>query len=473
MSTSCENELKRKLTNRHIQMISLGGAIGTGIFYASSKSISDFGPSLLLAYLLGGIAIFVIMRALGEMAVYKPVSGSFSQYAYEYMGDFAGFFSGWNFWFTYVLVGMVELTAAGKLMQFWWSGLPTWVTALTFLIIMTVVNLVDVKAYGEFEFWFAIIKVITISLLIVLGVFWVIINFNNPNSTIGIQNLWIHGGFFSTGIKGLLFSLVLVMFSFGGVELVGIAAGEATDPQKIIPKAINQIIWRILLFYIASLWVVMMIYPWNQIDTTISPFVQIFSRIGISSAATIINIVVVTAALSAYNSGLYSNGRALLGLARQGNAPKKLACISKSGVPVHGILVSSGLTLCAVILNYILPDKIFIFLVSIVTVAIITNWVVILLTHLKFRKSKTKREVEKLKFKLPLYPLSIYFALAFLGLIVVLMAFLPDMRYSLIIAPVWFSVLCLSYRIKQFVQKKDTPSPIIYSKIMSKKVVNE
>ena len=453
-ANSSENHgLKRGLKNRHIQMIALGGAIGTGLFYGSSTTIQQTGPSISLAYLLGGCIIFLIMRALGEMSVDNPVSGAFSHYAYKNWGEFPGFLSGWNYWFNYIVVSMAELSVVGVYINYWLPGIPTWVSALAFLVIVTAVNLISVKLYGEFEFWFALVKVVAIIALIVFGILMIFFGVGNNGQPTGFSNLWAHGGFFPHGITGLLFSLVMVMFSFGGVELIGITAGEADDPSKSIPKAINQVVYRILIFYIGALGVMMIIFPWDKLGESGSPFVEIFSKIGIPAAAGILNAVVLTAAVSAYNSGLYSNGRMLHGLALQGNAPKALAKVSKSGTPVVGVLVSSAITLVAVALNYFVPGKVFSYLISIATIAGIINWTMIIITQLKFRKSKSEEEIKNLKFKMPLHPISSYICLAFMAMVVVLMAIMPDYRIAVIIGPIWLLVLFVAFKIKKSSKK--------------------
>lgn len=450
-NTNIENhsELHRGLKNRHIQMIALGGAIGTGLFYGSGTSIKLVGPGISLSYLIGGIAIFFIMRALGEMSVEEPVSGSFSHYAYRYWGDFAGFFSGWNYWFCYVVVSMAELSVVGVYINYWLPSVPTWVSSLVFLLLITAVNLIDVKAFGEFEFWFSIIKVVAIIAMIIFGLFIIFFGFGKSGMPTGFSNLWAHGGYLPNGLWGLLLSLVIVMFSFGGVELIGITAGEADRPQESIPKAINQVVWRILLFYVGALLVLTIIYPWNLVGTTGSPFVEIFSAIGIPAAAGILNVVVLTAALSTYNSGLYSNGRMIYNLALHGSAPKVFAVLSKAGAPLYSILFSSALTLIAVVLNFLVPGKVFMYLMSVATMAAITNWIMILITQLKFRRTKQESgQADKLAFKLPLYPISNYISLAFLVMVIVLMAYIPDMVYSLYIAPVWILILYIGYKIR-------------------------
>lgn len=447
MTEDTSQHIQRGLKNRHIQMIALGGAIGTGLFYGSATVVKMAGPAITLSYMIGGIVIFFIMRALGEMAVAHPVPGSFSQYAYQYWGELPGFIAGWNYWFNYVVVGMAELSVVGTYINYWYPDIPTWVSALSCLVLVTLINIINVKAYGEFEFWFAIIKVLAIVGMIIFGIAVIAFGTGNGGQPAGISNLWTHGGFFPNGLQGILLSLVLVMFSFGGVELVGITAGEAQNPQKTIPQAINQVVWRILLFYVGALAVILAIFPWNQIEVTGSPFVQIFSYVGIPSAANLLNFVVLTAALSAYNSALYSNGRMLYGLAAQGNAPKIFGKLNSSGVPMTAILVSSAITLFAVLLSYLNPEKVFLYFMALATISIIINWATILIVQLKFRKAQNQQN-KRIEFKMPLYPITSYLSLAFLAVVVVIMAYMPDMRFSLYIAPVWLLSLYIGYRLK-------------------------
>lgn len=293
------------------------------------------------------------------------------------------------------------------------------------------------------------IKVVAIIGMIILGLGIILFGIGNNGEPIGFDNLWSHGGFVPNGFEGILMSLVLVMFSFGGVELVGITAGEAKNPQKSIPSAINNVVWRILIFYIGALGIMMILYPWDEVGSNGSPFVLIFDNVGIPGAAHIINFVVITAALSAFNSGLFGSGRMLYNLSLQNNGPKFFKTLSKNGSPRRGILFSSFFLLVAVVLNYIVPEKVFLYISAVATVAVITSWTIILLAQLSFRKSKTKLEGEKIKFKVPFYPISTYLALIFLALVIVLMAFIPDMRVALFVAPVWFFILYIGYKMKK------------------------
>lgn len=448
-----KENLSRGLSNRHIQLIALGGAIGVGLFYGSTSTIQSAGPAIILSYLIGGFFIYAIMRALGEMSVAEPVSGSFSSYSNRYVSPFVGYLSGWTYWFMWIVVGMAEITVVGVYVNYWFPDIPQWLSALVALVLITGVNLINVKAYGEFEFWFALIKIVAIIGMIIAGLGIIFFGIGNGGEPLGLGNLWEHGGFMPNGMTGILLSLVMVMFSFGGVELIGVTAGEAQNPKKTIPSAINNIVGRILIFYVGALGVMMILAPWNKVGTDGSPFVLVFDQVGIPGAAHIINFVVLTAALSAFNSGMFSTGRMLYNLALQDNGPKYFMKLSKSKTPSRGIIFSFFVLLIAVVLNYIVPEKVFLYISAVATVAVVTNWTIILLTQIKFRKAKSEEEIAKLEFKMPLFPYLSYASLAFLALVIVLMAFIPGMNVALFVAPVWFGILYVGYKLKM---KKST-----------------
>ncbi len=448
--------LRRALRPRHIQMIALGGAIGTGLFYGSSESIGLAGPAVLLTYLLGGGIIYLVVRALGEMSVDEPVSGAFSHYANKNWSARAGFVSGWNYWFNYIAVSMVELAVVGSFVNYWLPDVPGWASAAFFLVLITCINLVGVRVFGEFEYWLAIIKVAAVIGMIVLGAFVVIIGINNsvdlPDPS--FAHLWDQGGFFPMGVSGMLFALVVVMFSFGGTELVGITAGEAEEPERTIPKAINQILVRILIFYVGAMAVIMAVVPWEQLDGETSPFVQIFDRIGIPGAAHILNLVVLTAVISVYNSGLYANGRMLHSLAEQGNAPRYLRRVSRTGVPTAGVLTSSAVTVLAVLVVFLWPEFAFQYLMSVALISAIINWSMIMITQMKFRRRIGPDGVAQLKFKLPLARVTPWVVLAALALIVILMWFHPAYRTAVIVGPIWVALLLTLFQVKQWRQAR-------------------
>ncbi|MGB9802780.1 amino acid permease [Desulfofundulus sp.] len=437
--------LHRGLEERHIQLIAIGGAIGVGLFLGSATAIKTAGPALTLSYLIGGLAIFIIMRALGELAVAYPVAGSFSAYANAFLGPLAGYVTGWTYWFMWVVTCMAEITAVGIYVQFWLPQVPQWIPALIALVAMTVVNLINVKAYGEFEFWFALIKVVTIIAMIVLGAGMIFFGLGNRGVPVGLSNLWSHGGFFPHGMGGVVMALVMVMFAYLGVELIGVTAGEAQNPERAIPAAIDKVLWRILIFYVGALLVIMSIYPWNEIGTKGSPFVLTFSRVGIPAAASIINFVVMTAALSSCNSGLFSTGRMLYNLALQKNAPAVFGKLSRHGIPYAGILVSSAFLLVGVVLNYLVPARVFIYITSVATIGALYIWGIILVVQMKFRQSLSPEELVKVTYRTPLWPYASWAVLAFLAFVLVLMAFDAGTRVALYVGPVWFILTVASY----------------------------
>jgi AAT family amino acid transporter len=438
-------ELNRGLEQRHITLMSLGAAIGVGLFLGSASAIKLAGPGILVAYLVGGLVMFFIMRALGEMALQNPVAGSFSRYAREYMGPVFGYLTGWNYWFLWVVTCMAEITAVGIYMAYWFPGVPRWIWSLAALLLMSLINLVAVKAYGELEFWFALIKIVTIVAMIVTGLGMILLGWGNGGVAVGIHNLWQHGGFFPFGIKGVLMSLQMVMFAYLGIEMIGVTAGEVQNPQKTLAKAIDKVFWRILIFYVGALFVILSIYPWNELGQKGSPFVMTFAKIGIPAAAGIINFVVLTAALSSCNSGIFSTGRMLYNLAQQGEAPAVFGKLTKSGVPGPAILMSAVALLAGVVLNFIVPEKVFTWVTSIATFGAVWTWAVILLSQLRFRKRLTEEEVQRLRYKMPWAPYSTYASLAFLLGVIALMAYFPDTRIALLIGPLWYVLLMLFY----------------------------
>ncbi|PLS14685.1 amino acid permease [Bacillus sp. M6-12] len=446
MGNKHENsQLNRGLEERHISLMSLGAAIGVGLFLGSASAIKLAGPAILLAYALGGMAIFFIMRALGEMAIKNPVAGSFSRYARDFISPLAGYLTGWNYWFLWVVTCMAEITAVGIYMEFWFPETERWMWALAALVIMTSVNFLAVKAYGELEFWFALIKIVTIVAMIVIGAGMIFFGLGNGGAATGFGNLVNNGGFFPNGISGVLMSLQMVMFAYLGIEMIGVTAGEVKNPKKSISRAIDTVFWRILIFYVLSLTVIMSIYPWNEIGSQGSPFVLTFEKIGIPGAAGIINFVVLTAALSSCNSGIFSTGRMLYNLAEQGEAPISYGKITKNGVPGNAVLASAGALLIGVCLNYIVPAKVFTWVTSIATFGAIWTWATILISQMKFRKRLTSEELDKLEYKMPLFPYSNILALLFLIFVVAVMAYVPDTRIALIVGPLWFIILTAVY----------------------------
>ncbi|MHA4965315.1 amino acid permease [Pseudomonas extremorientalis] len=442
-----EKALKRGLSARHIRFMALGSAIGTGLFYGSASAIQMAGPAVLLAYLIGGAAVFMVMRALGEMAVHNPVAGSFGQYASTYLGPMAGFVLGWTYAFEMIIVCLADVTAFGIYMGFWFPEVARWVWVLGIVFLIGGLNLCNVKVFGEMEFWLSLLKVGAIVAMI-LGGFGILlfgIHSAGEAQASGLSNLWAHGGFMPNGIGGLIASFAVVMFAFGGIEIIGITAGEAKDPQRVIPKAINAVPLRILLFYVLTLFVLMAIYPWPQIGSQGSPFVQIFSNLGIGSAATLLNIVVISAAVSAINSDIFGAGRMMYGLAQQGQAPKGFAQLSKHGVPWMTVVVMGAALLGGVVLNYLIPENVFLLIASIATFATVWVWLMILFTQVAMRRSMNKQQVEELKFPVPFWPYAPAAAIVFMLFVFGVLGYFPDTQAALLVGAVWIVLLVLAY----------------------------
>ncbi|MGR3887197.1 amino acid permease [Pseudomonas sp. 1152_12] len=442
-----EKGLKRGLNARHIRFMALGSAIGTGLFYGSASAIQMAGPAVLLAYLIGGAAVFMVMRALGEMAVHNPVSGSFGQYASTYLGPMAGFILGWTYAFEMIIVCLADVTAFGIYMGFWFPEVARWVWVLGIVFLIGGLNLCSVKVFGEMEFWLSLLKVGAIVAMILGGFGIMLFGIHSAGETqaSGLSNLWAHGGFMPNGIGGLIASFAVVMFAFGGIEIIGITAGEAKDPQRVIPKAINAVPLRILLFYVLTLFVLMAIYPWPQIGSQGSPFVQIFSNLGIGSAATILNIVVISAAVSAINSDIFGAGRMMYGLAQQGQAPKGFAQLSAQGVPWMTVVVMGAALLGGVVLNYLIPENVFLLIASIATFATVWVWLMILFTQVAMRRSMTKEQVAELKFPVPFWPYAPAAAIVFMLFVFGVLGYFPDTQAALLVGAVWIVLLVLAY----------------------------
>jgi AAT family amino acid transporter len=441
-----EIQLKRVLNARQVRFIALGAAIGVGLFLGSAKAISIAGPSVLIAYLVAGGAVFLIMRALGEMAVENPVSGSFSTYASQYLGPFAGFLAGWNYWVLCIGVGIAETTAVAIYMKLWFPDVPQWVWALAAVVSIGALNAITVKLYGELEFWFALIKVATMLLFIAAGVLMITTGLGNGGAPFGLSNLWAHGGWFPNGISGTLMSLPIVVYAFVGIEMIGLTAGEISEPKRVLPGAINSVLWRILIFYVGSLAVMLAIYPWNEIGTQGSPFVMTFERLGIREAAGLINFVVITAALSSFNCTIFGSSRLLHGLALQKQAPTAMARTAANGVPMRSVLLSLVCLFVGVVLNYLAPESIFDWLTALVSFAAIWTYATILAAHYRFRVLRRRRLQPAASFPMLAWPLSSWIAMVFLAFLACTMAIDGHSRASLIAGVVGIVVLAIVYK---------------------------
>lgn len=444
------NELKRGLSSRQVQMIALGGTIGVGLFMGASSVIKWTGPSAILAYIVAGLFLYLIMRAMGELVYLYPTTGSFANYATDYIHPSAGYMTAWANIFQWVVVGMSEVIAVGQYMQYWWPDLPTWIPGIIVILTLAAANLVSVKAFGEFEFWFAMIKVVTIIVMIIAGLGLIFFGLGNGWHPVGLDNLTAHGGFFPKGIVGFLFALSMVVGAYQGVELIGITAGETKDPQKNITKAVNSIIWRILIFYIGSIFVIVTVYPWDQLESVGSPFVATFAKVGITAAAGLINFVVITAAMSGCNSGIFSASRMVFTLADEGKMPKVFAKVMKNGVPFYAVLAISIGIFVGVILNVVLPmfingsENIFVYVYSASILPGMIPWFMILISHIQFRK-KFSEQVANHPFKMPGAPITNYLTIGFLLMVIVFMIINPDTRVSVIIGVVFLAAVTALY----------------------------
>ncbi|WP_035792755.1 amino acid permease [Kitasatospora mediocidica] len=432
---------ERGLGGRQVQMIAIGGAIGVGLFMGAGANIQKAGPSIVLMYALAGAVVYAIMRAFGELLLYRPVSGSFAEYAREFLGPFFGYATGWTYWLNWVVTGMAELTAAAIYIHYWCPGIPQWCSALGFLLLLFGANLISVKIFGEVEFWFSMVKVTAILGMIVIGLGILTFGFSTVGETASVTHLWEFGGFFPHGIGSSLMTLQGVMFAYLGVELVGVTAGESKDPAKTLPKAIKTLPWRIGIFYVGSLLVVLSLVSWSEFGAGESPFVHAFTRIGLPLAGGIVNLVVLTAALSSCNSGMYSTGRMLRDLAANRQAPRALARLNSRQSPATGIAVSATVMGFGVVLNYLVPQKAFGYVVSVATVAGIWTWSMILLSHIRYRRAVRAGRLPVSSFPAPAGSLFSWVALAFLGFVVVLMSLDQDSRISLGVGAGWLAAL--------------------------------
>ncbi|WP_430379463.1 amino acid permease [Streptomyces sp. B1-3] len=440
-----EEGYERGLGSRQVQMIAIGGAIGVGLFLKAGANIAKAGPSLILMYALAGVIIFFIMRALGELLLYRPVSGSFAEYSREFLGPFFGYFTGWTYWLMWVVTGMAELTAAAIYIHYWFPGIPQWVTALVFLVVLFTANLISVKLFGEIEFWASMIKVTALIGMIVIGLGVLTFGFSDAGDTAAVSNLWEFDGFFPNGIGSSLMTLQGVMFAYLAVELVGVTAGESENPEKTLPKAINTLPWRIALFYVGALTVILCVVKWTEFAPGVSPFVEAFAKIGIPAGAGIVNFVVLTAALSSCNSGMYSTGRMLRNLADSAEAPAAVGRLSATKTPALGITVSVLFMGIGVVLNYVVPEKAFNYVTSVAVGAGIWTWLMILVSHVLYRRAVTAGRLPASSFPAPGGSVGSWIAIVFLLFVTGLIMKDSESRISLYVLAVWAVILCVGW----------------------------
>ena len=417
------------LKPRQVQMIAIGGAIGTGLFMGAGGRLAAAGPALIISYAVCGFFAFMILRALGELVMHRPSSGSFVSYAREFFGEKAAFVTGWLYWLNWAMTAIVDITAVALYMNFfkkYWAPIADvdqWVWALTALILVLGLNLVSVKVFGELEFWFALIKVVALVTFLVVGIYFVIFGTPVDGQQVGFSLIADNGGMFPNGLLPAIVVMQGVVFAYASIELIGTAAGETENPEKIMPRAINTVIVRIAVFYVGSLVLLSLLLPYTSYKAGESPFVTFFGSIGVEGVDAIMNLVVLTAALSSLNAGLYSTGRILRSMALAGSAPRFAGRMNRAGVPYGGIVLTAAVAVLGVVLNALVPAQAFEIVLNIASVGIISAWAMIILCQLRLVSWARQGRAERPAFRLPGAPFTGYLTLAFLVAVVVLMAF--------------------------------------------------
>jgi len=446
-SSAEEPQLERNLTNRHLQLIAIGGAIGTGLFMGAGKTISLAGPSILLVYAIVGFMLFFVMRALGELLLSNLQYRSFADFAGEYLGPWAQFFTGWTYWLCWIVTGVADVVAVSGYMGFWFPDLPLWIPALGLIAVLLCFNLPNVRNFGEIEFWFALIKIVAIVVLIFTGAVMLTTGFTLPNgTTASISHLWDRGGFFPNGMVGFVAGFQIAVFAFVGIELLGTAAAETQDPEKNLPKAINAIPLRIGLFYVLTLFVIVTVIPWDQVDPGKSPFVAMFSLAGLAIAAHVVNFVVLTSASSSANSGIYSTSRMIFGLTTAGFAPRVLGKLNSRKVPTNALFFSCIFLLTGMILLYSGQSIIeaFTIVTTISAVLFIFVWSIILASYVQYRR--TRPDLHKAsQFRMPGGLPAVGMVFAFFAFILWALMQQPDTAMALAVTPIWFALLGVAY----------------------------
>lgn len=438
----------QSLKPRHVQMIAMGGAIGVGLFLGTSQRLHTAGPALVLAYALAGIAAFFVMRALGELVLYRPTTGSFVVYARDFIGAWAGFASGWMYWLSWAAAGVAEITAVGIYVHYWAPGFPQWVSALLALAVLLTVNLVSVRMFGELEFWFAMVKVLAILAFLLVGIGLIATHARiGPSYHAELPNLVGFGGFLPQGMWAVLLSLQGVIFAYAAIEMVGISAGEAQNPREVMPRAINGVVWRIVLFYVGAVLLLVLVLPWTVYPADQSPFVTVFAYLGVPGIGGIMNLVVLTAALSSCNSGLYSTGRILRSLSQRGEAPSFTGRMNSHHVPYGGILLTSVVYFAGVVLNVFVPRKAFEIATSVASLGVLTTWAALLYAQVRFKRAAERGEVERPDYRMPGSPYTNWATLAFLIVIIPLMLFDADQKWAVVSIPLLVVFLYTGWRV--------------------------
>ncbi|MFC4922625.1 D-serine/D-alanine/glycine transporter [Delftia deserti] len=448
-----QDDLQRNLTNRHIQLIAIGGAIGTGLFMGSGKTISLAGPSIIFVYTIIGVMLFFVMRAMGELLLSNLQYRSFIDFSSDLLGPWAGFFTGWTYWFCWIVTGIADVIAISAYSQFWFPDLPQWAPAIACVGLLLSLNLLTVKLFGEIEFWFAMIKIVAIVALVGTGLYMVGAAFVSPaGRAASLSNLWNDGGMFPNGMMGFFAGFQIAVFAFVGIELVGTTAAEAKDPERTLPRAINSIPVRIIVFYVLALIAIMAVTPWRDVVPGKSPFVELFVLAGLPAAAGVINFVVLTSAASSANSGVFSTSRMLYGLAIKGDAPKAFHRLSRSSVPSRGLLFSCTCLLAGAFLMWVVPDLVeaFTLVTTVSAILFMFVWSLILLSYIAYRRQRAALH-EASRYKMPGGVAMCWACLVFFAAILGLLTLQADTRQALVVTPAWFALLAIAY---QFVRRQ-------------------
>jgi len=451
-SSAEHGELKRSLSNRHLQLIAIGGAIGTGLFMGSGKTISLAGPSILVIYMIIGFMVFLVMRALGELLLSNLQYKSFIDFATDLIGPWAGYFVGWTYWLCWITIGIADLSAIIYYLQFFNNGLPFSpeegvMISIAAIVFIMGLNLVTVKLFGEMEFWFALVKIIAIVVLIAVGLWMVFTGFTNDAGTVAsFSHIWEHGGLFPTGAMGFLAGFQIAIFAFVGVELVGTTAAETKDPERNLPKAVNSIPIRIIIFYVLALVIVMSVTPWDQINPSVSPFVNLFSQAGIAAAAIIMNLVVLSSVMSSMNSGVFSTSRMLCGLSREEQAPKAFGRLNPRAVPANALYFSAVCLLLGAALQYFVPNTVeaFTLATTLSTILFICVWLMIIWSYMIYYRTRPELHAKSV-FKLPGGLVTCWIVIIFFVGMIGVLALEDDTRRALMVSPIWFVLLILGY----------------------------
>jgi D-serine/D-alanine/glycine transporter len=440
-------QLRRGLSNRHIQLIAIGGAIGTGLFMGSGRTISHAGPAVVVVYGIIGFFVFFVLRAMGELLLSNLNYKSFVDFAADLLGPAAGFFIGWSYWFAWIVTGIAEIVAISGYSKFWWPDLPAWLPALVTGGLILMFNLFNVRNFGEIEFWFALIKLAAILCFIVVGAVLLATNFVSPQGDRAtMENLWNDGGFFATGFMGLVSGFQIAFFAFVGVELVGTAAAETANPRHTLPRAINAVPLRVAIFYIGALLSILTVVPWRRFASGESPFVMMFSLAGLAAAASIVNFVVITAAASSANSGVFSTSRMLLGLAGEGSAPAPFRRLNRGGVPALALFLTAALLVTSIPLLYVGGSVMgaFTLVTTISSLLFMFVWAMIVISYLVYRRRHPLRHADSI-YKMPGGVLMCWAALAFFGFVIWTLCTERETAIALAWFPLWFVILAAGW----------------------------